>query len=245
LLMSDMPPQIVRQDVTRIGASGERRPGDDLPVLNAFQRFLDMERARTRRRMVGFAACLAAALVGILAAGGAAMVFLWARAKHSLVEWEARAGEVVGRAEQRSVQLEAAVNKALEETRKWTIAFDEKRREEDRSSIDKMKAEIAALRSALDEATRAGEMFRSEIAGIRAEMPKLSNMVARLSERREGGKTRVDPASPVPVSKAGAHDAGAQEPPRAYMRFAPNDLIIAVTPTNGNRTVAWCLPIPE
>lgn len=240
--MVEMPPQIVRQDVERIGTTGDRRPTDNLPVLNAFQRFLDAEREKTRKKMARFTAILALAVLVLLVVGAFGMFAVWLNARQSMKEWEERNSVALRRAEERSIQIEAAVGKAIEETRKWALSLDDNKREREERSEQRLSGEMEKVKAALAEMAKLNEEFRSEIETLRSQLPDLSNKVERIS-----GKAKAESVAPVSESAAeeGLLEVAIKDRRRTFVRFGSTDLIIPLTPTNGTRTVAWCLPIPE
>lgn len=76
----DMPPQVLKNQVRTLAANQDAQSlregasleafGNRLPVLQAFQEFLEIERRRARRRLIGVALTFLGVLVAILIAGG-------------------------------------------------------------------------------------------------------------------------------------------------------------------------------
>ncbi|MCZ7592164.1 MAG: hypothetical protein M5U15_08395 [Kiritimatiellae bacterium] len=77
----DMPPQALKNQVRTLAANQDAQSlrdgaslqafGNRLPVLQAFQEFLELERRRARRRLIGVALTFLGVLVAILIIGGA------------------------------------------------------------------------------------------------------------------------------------------------------------------------------
>ena len=69
--MSDIPPKVVRSQVrsVRRRAPGSPARTGGLPVLHAFQTFIDTERRRAQRRLLGLAFVFLALLICVAGAG--------------------------------------------------------------------------------------------------------------------------------------------------------------------------------
>ncbi|HMP77688.1 MAG TPA: hypothetical protein PKE12_15440 [Kiritimatiellia bacterium] len=104
----EMPPQVLKQQVRSLAASQDMQSlrdgaalqafGNRLPVLQAFQEFLDIERRKARRRLAATALGFLAVLFGILVAGGVFFV------------------QFAGRVDRDVRQLEQALAAARDET---------------------------------------------------------------------------------------------------------------------------------
>lgn len=76
----EMPPQVLKNQVRTLAANQDAQSlrdgasvqpfGNRLPVLQAFQEFLEIERRRARRRLIGMALTFFGVLLAILVAGG-------------------------------------------------------------------------------------------------------------------------------------------------------------------------------
>ena len=172
----DMPPQVLKQQVRSLAASQDLNSlrdgaalqafGNRLPVLQAFQEFLDIERRKARRRLAATALGFLGILLAVLIAGG---TFFY---------------RFVGRVDRDVRQLEQALAAARDETGalRGDSAAMQRALDEARTALAAVQQQLAALPAqapALDLSAVAGTLdFLQAVQSLRAEQEPL---LARLA----------------------------------------------------------------
>lgn len=250
--MSNIPPKIVKHHVeSRLPArdpanggldlsfGGIERTPESLPVLEAFQSFLDAERKKTRKRIMAVSVFF---LILIGVASGAAVMAGMLLAKQVKKDVSGMRDEVSAvRSEARKYQQD--VEKALssftteaeklrEEVKKETAAGSS----ELTSQVSSYNEELAELKTTLQTVENENTVLRGDLTRLQTGFPAFSNDIHRVIQELLGGSRRPPAAEvgPVAVAQPVRKAAGPSQ-----------DLIIALTPANSANTVAWCIPIPE
>jgi hypothetical protein len=189
----DMPPQVLKQQVRSLAASQDLHSlrdstalqafGNRLPVLQAFQEFLEIERRKARRRLAATAFGFLAVLLFILIAGGT-FFFRFA-----------------GRVDSDVRKLEQALASARDETgalRGDTQAM-QRALDDARVALAALQEQLAALPArapALDLAAVAGTLdFLQAVQTLRAEQePLLARLAAVEREADAVARCRPNPS---------------------------------------------------
>lgn len=147
------------------------RPGESLPVLEAFQKYLDRERAQARRRLVGLTAFFAILLIALV--GGAvvaALVFLspW---RKDMDEMQGRLSDLQVLATGMKGENVAAVSGVREETERL------------RATLEEESAHVAELRTeAADRSSKHQSDMRSIVGLVKRLVETNRSLANRLSE---------------------------------------------------------------
>jgi len=194
---------------------GLQQTTEPLPVLQAFQEFLEAERRRTRRRMVA----LASFFILLIACIGAVIIFVGGAFMHRADEqMEDMEGDIYSlrrtalEAHTDARQAVASVDRAARGLRNEL----QRERQTLTESASLLTGEMGAYRSRLGKVDEVLEMLALENATMRSE---LDTMSARwlTAGRKEG----------APSARRGTASLA--------MKVAPQ----------GGRAVSWRLPIPE
>jgi DNA repair exonuclease SbcCD ATPase subunit len=184
----DMPPQVLKQQVRSLAASQDLHSlrdstalqafGNRLPVLQAFQEFLEIERRKARRRLAATAFGFLAVLLFILTAGGT-FFFRFA-----------------GRVDSDVRKLEQALASARDETgalRGDTQAM-QRALDDARVALAALQEQLAALPAsapALDLAAVAGTLdFLQAVQSLRAEQEPLLARLAAVEREADAVATQ-------------------------------------------------------
>lgn len=243
-----LPPKIVRRHVESLlparktdnSIVGQDRDGESLPVLEAFQKFLDVERRKTRRRIM---AVSIVALILIAVAGGAAVVaglLLAGRVKQDVTGMQEQVAAV--RAEARSSRTE--VENALvtfaartESLRAEIASAQTSGAAEVTAKIGEYNGELEKLTATLQAIEEENRILKGDVVNMKTELPALSNDIRRAVQELLKGRQLAAPISSKPVA--------AVAKPVGDAPMVIQDLVVAVTPADSERTVPWCIPIPE
>lgn len=251
--MSNIPPKIVKHHVeSRLPT---RDPGNDavdmpssggiekslesLPVLEAFQSFLEAERKKTRRRIMAVSVFF---LLLILVASGAAVVAgmrLAGQVKKDVNGMRDEVSAVRGEAQkyQKDVQqalstFTAEAEKLREEVKKQSASENS----ELTSQVSTYNEELDKLKTTLQTVENENSALKGDLTKLQTGFPAFSNDIHRVIQDLLQRGRRQPPAAVGPVAVA---------KPVKKALAGPQDLIIALTPVNSKSTVAWCIPIPE
>jgi len=214
------------------GPTAIQRNAGSLPVLAAFQAFLENERQRNRRRMRRLMLLYGALSAMLVLAGWAAGWGLMKRFRTSLEEVH---GEVT--------TFKAEARRARQETLSALSSFGQEAQRISRGLVLGTQ-EVMAVRSRLEEQRTAGEREMSELRRtlkslesenlslasrldqIQSHWPAISNEVARVRQALAGVRAPVETPSVRPVRGG--------EP-----------LALSILPPGTDRAVEWRIPIPE
>jgi len=219
----------------RAPPSGEIRRGEEaLPVLEAFQAFLDVERQRTRRRMVVMTLFFVAVLIGV--------------AVISLVIGMTLLGDVQD--DFRKVKDEIAANRreallARENAFSAISAF--------RDQSTQLHADLERDRQAL---TAVQESVTDRSAQYAGKIDELAEIVGTLvlensdlrddvGQLKAGFPGRPDDLSGAIREIAGLHSRIYDPDAIGPLKARPTSLVLSIQPPSAPEAVAWRLPIPE
>ncbi|MBL7077235.1 MAG: hypothetical protein ISS31_07175 [Kiritimatiellae bacterium] len=228
-----------------------RRNADSLPVLAAFQEFLDIERRRTRARMIALTFLF---LIVLLAAGGAAG--LWGLTYYRKTHDQTQAVQA-GLDDLRSqVGARHGAFGALS-----NLAFRASTLE---TTFDKEMASLTIEQNGLS-VQLAG--MNTNLAGLHSTIARLQNENAQLSHRVERSATewqmmtnQVDrimellaqvqsQPAPPPAARESRDEAPLDEKAMPEVALSPappprESLILAIIPKGERRAVDWRVPLP-
>lgn len=228
-----------------------RRTPESLPVLHAFQEFLDVERRRMRNRIVGLSVFFT--LVVLLVGVGSVlvgMVFLDMVQQDiddvhaELAAFSRDAAEHRGLTEAALSALDRQTGELSSQVAMGTAEL----KEADAAMGARMSGQaeqVASLRSVMSAVETENALLRKELATLRTDMTALRTDLPAISNRvvsmvREIAELRAPAATPIP-SNVEAGEASA--PQLTHVRLPPVEL--ELRPPGVERSVIWRLPIPE
>jgi septal ring factor EnvC (AmiA/AmiB activator) len=214
--------------------------GESLPVLEAFQKFLDVERRKTRRRIMAVSIVF---LVLIAAVGGAAVLVGLMLARQMKQDVKGMRDQVAAvRTETRKCQTD--VQNALATFTAETDGLRTEITEAQASKVSELMAKLSAYNDELEKLTATlqaieeeNRLLKGDVVNLKTGFPAFSNDIRRVIQELSKGRSTAAP--PVKPAAAAAKPAG-----KAPTTASP-DLIIAVTPADTEGAVPWCIPIPE
>ncbi len=204
-----LPPPVLKQQVRDLAANQDLKSlqdgaalnafGNRLPVLKAFQEFLELERAKAQRRLRVTALAFLGVLVAVLVAGGFLLYRLSTRVDREVRQLEQALA--VARDETGALRGDAqAMQRALDEAKEALASLQQRAAESAPSATEPAPAatpafDLAALAERIN--------LVQELQQVRAEMPALSGQLAgllaeagQLARRREDiAKQLIDASS--------------------------------------------------
>lgn len=209
-------------------------PGDSMPVLEAFQDFLEAERRRSRNRMIVLSSVFALVLIGVVFGGGAVFLSMLNPVHTEVQDLQADVGvftRQTERANRRVDDVAARIN------RQERLVRDELARE---------KQAMAEARTAV----------RGDTEALKAELAHLQEVVKALREDAALKTGGVGPRRAAPEAQAdggtgdqnatSAADPGTDEPSGLPPRAEGNRVLsLSVQPPTGPFAVTFRLPLPE
>ena len=237
---SHLPARDLRGVYINRSASGQ----EPLPVLQAFQSFLEIERRRTRNRILALSGIF---LVVLLLVGGVVtalgLVFTgqmradMAGLQRDVTAVKDEALKVKGEAEAVLAAFEGEAAKLRGEV----LAAQATNASVSATSAGEYAAGMAQTRTALETLQRDNEALKANLTKLQGEYPALSNSIHRII----ADLLRAQPKTEEPI--VARIDARPEKTMVAAMasKLATRDLVITVTPSNGQQTVPWCVSIPE
>jgi hypothetical protein len=238
-----------RAMVTREQAALVQGATDDMPVLEAFQRFLDAERQRARRRMIAMAVSFSAALL-LLIVAGVVYALNVLRPVHEEFTYLRTSIET---SEKDRARKENRVSTALEKLQqegrhlKESLSGERQSLAETRTELNirsqNVESQLDATRKALAELKSENARLQDQLAEVRNGVPVLAlemESVLRKIQRQES-QASVESARPP----SGTHLAHAT-PPRPMASAPPvRSLSMVIFPGSKDDPITWRMPIPE
>jgi chromosome segregation ATPase len=226
-------PNAERKILKRQSFEIEEKP-DSLPVLEAFQEFLDAERKRTRTRMAVVALILLVVSIGTAAVS---LIIVQEHSKHlKLMQ------EQISQFQKESQDINAATKSSLagfdEEASKLRKDIEvEKKVISEAAEEMKMRAEgqdttFAKIRETISALEAQNDSIRSDLATIHGGWPTLSTSVESL--QKEMAKMR----------SKNSRETVAQASPRQAHKMETR-ITMPLVPRGSTNTVTWQIPLPE
>jgi hypothetical protein len=233
----EIPPKAVKNQVMRLDPMGSpalRRGKPSLPVLEAFQEFLEAERRRAHRRMLAMAA-FGLILFILLGAGGFfAGTVLFRQVAGDVRDVRTDLASVRGASRKIEAQTQLKLKEFSSRTGELQATLDAERRalvsvrEELGSRLGQTDEDIDGMHTVIDTLRDENRRLRRELARVQDILPMLT---ADLETVR-----RVVKDGPVALRKEESEEPAGPIPTMVSM---------SITPSGAERPVAWRLPIPE
>lgn len=234
---TNLPPQIIRRQARDLTGMTQGIPGDQLsslPVLSAFQEFLETERRRTRRRLLS----LAIVLVSVFLAIGGASWLVAVRVFNGFVESAQRMQAQMTSMRSESATLREDVMKSLgaaagesERIGRWMTAKEEAwaAAEDLPRQLAAYSNDLAALRNVLTNLATSNTALRGEIEQLRNAVSSMERTAASAGAQ-QASSPRSDNAS----------RAGSPAAPAATTRMT-----LSLVPADQREPIPWRVIIPE
>jgi len=212
----------------RYGPSELAAAPDSLPVLRAFQDFIEEERVRSKRRMVAMAVFFLVILAAVVAGGLVAGSAITRRVRNDVRRVE---DEVRQQTDRIRDEAHTVVAQVAGQTRELVRRLDAER--DDLSTaqtnlagrVERYGGQIAGLKEVID-------MLEAESAAVK-------NHLDALSDRMPPQTAAYAPSTGIPAAAA---PAPAPEPPGVPRRSTVD---LAIIPAGATKPVSWRMPIPE
>lgn len=243
-----VPPKVLRNEVMRRdplagrpAALQRRGPMDlskspvSLPILEAFQDFLEAERTRTRNRILAMTLFFATVLLAVIGAGVLVGVYFHGRIKDDMA------------AVQRNVKTLEQL--ALEEARQTVLSIAAVAAETDRigTSMTLERETIARIESQLESQTEHDDKVIDGVLNALSAL-ELENVALRKELRSvldEWGSVTNQYALVTTMEPLYSLENFAAAEVRTFPMPDYSTLVMSITPPGQSEGVAWRLPIPE
>jgi hypothetical protein len=228
-------PEFSAQAVARRPAAGiEAADGEPMPVLEAFQKFLDAERRRARNRMLMLSAAFAGVLLIVIAGGIAAALSLMRPMQAGLVALR----QDISGSERRAVRAARKVELAVEQA-----GQRDRRLREDLGRDRQSTAEAqAALKDQADAMKTDVDRTREMLRQLQADNLRLREEVLR----GQAAAAALTPPAREPSQAVAGADVGPEIPPATpLVRRGPRRFELSITPAGSDDGVPWRVSVPE
>ena len=233
---------VLREERGILRADDDALSPDSMPVLNAFREFLDVERRRSRNRVIALSAFFTVLLLAVIGGGLVAARIFWKRTRAELQVQQSRV-ELVRVVTESNLQTFAA---AATDQLARAIASDKAAIGDARSQLDRRTQEssneVARLRETLEGLEVENAMLAYSVRDIR------SNLTSASAAPRTEAEDRLVLGLP-------GEDARWEEPPLASLAAAEGEeavpaavragsVSLVFVPSNSARAVSFRLPVP-
>lgn len=205
--------------------------GESLPVLEAFQEFLETERRLTRTRMLALTAVFAGILVTVVAVGLVVGMSYYGRMREDYVRVQNDLHALTLEALRDKTTTFATLTQVSDQTRQLRESMEQDRRvltatqTDATSQLDRYTQELTALRRSLAQATTpppapAPTVTPATDPALQAVRADLERTRAEIAQLRAGVRPERDPMTPRAV------------------------LTIGLTPEDADYELTWRMPLP-
>jgi len=216
---SDKSTAIQARPVSSLDADGR-----SLPVLEAFQEFLEAERARTRKKIMALVASFALLLVLLAGAVGGLAYFLMNRVNEDLDDVRGRFGSL----SRISLDTRNDAGKAMEMAREET----ERLREE------MEKKRLAGIMSTEEQLSDQAERTRTQMRDLDRKLARFDEVLQMLE--LENTTLRAD----LGTVESRVLTLASPTSSRVAASAPPASVAFAITPRGADRPSNWLLPLP-
>jgi hypothetical protein len=225
---------VARRPVTGIEAAD----GEPLPVLEAFQEFLDAERRRSRNRMIALSAAFAGVLAIVIAVGLCVALNMLRPVHAEFVSLQ----NDINSSKQRALRAARRAEDALGETAR-----------KDRQLREQMARDRQALSESQFGLKQQADAVQSEVARTREILKILQaeNLQLKAAVRDRPQVARAPAATPAGDATSAAAAVAPNGQPAAAARPSPSALRthraldLAITPIGGETAIPWRITVPE
>jgi hypothetical protein len=265
--MNDLPPktvkaQLVRLDdnlkrIERTQVAGIQRAPGSLPVLEAFQLFLETERRKARRRIM---ALTAGALLMMMAAAAVGVVLVRSQMRTATdalsrvsVRTEELAAVVAGSGQKSTDEIAALENRFSDESRRIVEQYTALVKEQATlGDQDKTRdAALETLQQRLDRLESENELLKTRLTALTEAVPTPAEPAVKAT-----GAPIETTAGSAPVAAMPTPEIVVPPPTPAVAAVTgpvtvienPSALLMTITPEGGSQGIRWQLPrtfIPE
>ena len=219
--------------------------GEDLPVLEAFQRFLDAEREQARRRMFIMAASFSAVLIVLVAAGISYSLSMIRPVRQDFRTLNSNVHIAEKNRERSENRLSSEIDRLHQDgkTIKERLANDKQALAETRADIriktQTLEYQLTDTKKTLTELRQQNMQLREQIAAVKNDVPALAlEMKTMLAKIKDSNTPQI-----VPEQEKEPRIA-APEPHPMLMR-STGAISMTILPAGSHEPIPWRLPIPE
>lgn len=239
----------------RLAGRLDRRHAGDFPVLEAFQRFLESERSRSRRNMLLMSGIFVGALLAVIAASTLLGAAIYREMAGDLDGFRNDLGALQKQTESlqssalQTVERVAGDADTLRRQVEGVTAAQTKETERYRAALESMRRQLAALEQRNQAVTRELDTVREVIPSLSADMGVVVNLLATMSNS-PAASPMESPDAPLqnaasadqPAVVASEEEAVAPAPAAVS---AWRTLTVQVKPLGSKTDMPWRLIIPE
>jgi len=228
-------------------------PPKSLPVLAAFQEFIEDERKRSQNRMLIISGFFLIILVSVIGTGLTIGTFVFRHMRDEVTEVRRNFTDL----QKSSMESKASVDTSLARFQGQAEGLRYHMEKQDRA-IDKTREDLtrredehgqklAELRKVIESLESENTALKSGLTELKSNLPDLTEQVDTALSQLESelaairNQRPVTPATQVVVQVA---SSGTPAQPRAT-RGIPESVIIPIVPRGETRAVDWRLTIPE
>lgn len=235
------------QAVAIKGPSGVQiqKTPDSLPVLEAFQEFLDSEHRRMRNRMIGLSAVFTTIIILLVGGGVFTAVTMLGpiRSDVDTIRSTMATIEETSDATRQNTESALASMSMMLEQEKQSFASTASEIE---TKVNDYSGNIEHLQGLVNSLQSENSSLKSQLKTIEQEWPHVSYQLAMIMKELDNMKTRV--RKPMETSAGtGEYDSGTVAMPASKTMIAAENIsaVISFIPSGRNKRVTCLLPIPE
>lgn len=234
-----IPPKVepvslaMRQD-----AALEQADADSMPVLAAFQQFLEAERIRSRNRMITLSIAFATVLIVLMVAGTVVAVSMFRPVQREFLSLQDDIDSYQRQSERAAERIDRMLERFQDQDRRFRdqIAGERQAHAETKTELSLQKKQIEAdlehVQRLVQELRRGNMRLQRNIENVQNDTPEMLGEVPDalrgIDGVRGGGASRSTP--PLPVIPAAP---------------VSGPLVLNITPAGSDQALTWRLPWPE
>jgi hypothetical protein len=215
----------------------EQADAESMPVLAAFQQFLEAERIRSRNRMITLSIAFATVLIVLMVAGTIVAVSMFRPVQQEFLSLQDDIDVYQRQSERSAERVDRMLDRIQEQDRRFRdqIAQERQSHAETKAELGLQKKQIEADLEHVQELVQALRMenlqLQRNIENVQSDIPELLGEVRDTLRGMDG--------APAGASRA--------TPPLPLIPAAPvsGPLVLNITPAGSDQALTWRLPWPE
>jgi hypothetical protein len=219
----------------------EQADAESMPVLAAFQQFLEAERIRSRNRMITLSVAFSVVLVLLLAAGGVVAVTMFRPVQREFQMLQSEIGGYQRQSERSADRVDRMLERFHEQDRRFQEQISEERQAhaETKSELGvqkkAMEAELLHVQELVKQLQEENQRLTRSVEDVRSDLPQLLGEMRSTLRTMEKAPQAATPAA-VPSTTP---------PPPSSVASPGGPLVLAITPPGSAQTITWRLPVLE
>jgi len=233
--VGEIPPKVdplslaMRQEVAL-----EQGNAESMPVLAAFQQFLEAERIRSRNRMITLSVAFGVVLAILLIAGVVVSISVLRPVQREFESLQSEIGNYQRQSERESGRVDTMLDRFHEQDRRFQdqLLAERQSHAETRTQLSvqekAVQADLAHVQKLVNDLQNENLQLKRNLKHVQTDLPELLGEVRdTLRGIGEGTSAATKPA--------GAATAPAMSGP----------LVLSIIPEGSTRALTWRLPVPE